>query len=199
MVVDARGDLFSRIRRLDLGVAIWRTLQTPAAGEAPEPGTLVVLAEYGPPDWGRIQSYRRHFATVVAVERATPEQAVAALEAGAVGLLDLEMPDEVMKRALQGALRGEPIYSREILGTWLRGTRGSIRGSIAGVEGLTARQREIVALIARGSTDKEIAATLGIRTATAQKHVANVLRRLGVPNRAAAVGLLMKSKANPAR
>ena len=57
---------------------------------------------------------------------------------------------------------------------------------------LTARQTEIVDLIAGGATDKEIAAALGIRTATAQKHVANLLRRLGVANRAAAVGMLFK-------
>ena len=38
-------------------------------------------------------------------------------------------------------------------------------------------------------------AALGIRTATAQKHVATLLRRLGVPNRAAAVGLLWKDEA----
>jgi len=45
---------------------------------------------------------------------------------------------------------------------------------------------EVVALIASGHSDKEIATALGIATATAQKHVTNVLRRLKVPNRAAA-------------
>ncbi|HEU5287473.1 MAG TPA: helix-turn-helix transcriptional regulator [Candidatus Limnocylindria bacterium] len=52
---------------------------------------------------------------------------------------------------------------------------------------LTQRQRQIVGMIARGMADKEIAAALGIATATAEKHVANVLLRLQVPNRAAAV------------
>jgi len=195
VVVDERGDLFARIRALELNVAIWRTRQMPATTESPEPATLLLLAAYEQPDWTRIHSSARRFATVVAMHPITPENAVAALEAGAVGLLDSEMPAEAMGRALRGALRGEPIYSREVLGAWLRGSRGTLRSSVASVDGLTVRQREIVGLIARGATDKEIAATLGIRTATAQKHVANVLRRLGVPNRAAAVGLLMKNRA----
>jgi len=78
------------------------------------------------------------------------------------------------------------------VGAWLREGHSVARGNADGAGRLTARQREIVGLIARGATDKEIGAALGIRTATAQKHVANLLRRLGVPNRAAAVGLLWK-------
>lgn len=52
---------------------------------------------------------------------------------------------------------------------------------------LTRRQRQIIGMIARGMPDKEIAATLGIARTTAEKHVSNVLSRLQVPNRAAAV------------
>jgi DNA-binding NarL/FixJ family response regulator len=54
---------------------------------------------------------------------------------------------------------------------------------------LTPRQSQIVELIATGATDKEIAAQIGVRTATAQKHVARLLKRLGVRNRAAAVAV----------
>lgn len=194
VVLDERGQLFSRIRTLDLDVAIWRTRHLPEGSEAPEPGTLLVLAAYEPPDWSSVQRLARRFAVVVAMYPVTQEDAVAALGAGAIGLLDSEMPSEAMRRALRGALRGEPIYSRDVLGAWLRDSRGTMRSNVGNVDGLTARQREIVALIARGATDKEIAEKLGIRTATAQKHVANVLRRLGVPNRAAAVGLLMRNK-----
>jgi DNA-binding NarL/FixJ family response regulator len=66
---------------------------------------------------------------------------------------------------------------------WRRLERDAARS----VTALTPRQHEIVSLIARGATDKEIGAALGIATATAQKHVTNILQRLQVPNRAAAV------------
>jgi DNA-binding NarL/FixJ family response regulator len=59
--------------------------------------------------------------------------------------------------------------------------------STTGMLRLTPRQRQIIELIARGMADKEIAATLGIATTTAEKHVAKLLDRLEVPNRAAAV------------
>lgn len=148
---------------------------------------------YEQPDWRRVHDIARRFAAIVAMHPATNEDAVRALRAGAVGLLDSGMPAAAMRRTLLGALRGEPVYGREVLGTWLRDGRDAARSaSPRDAGGLTARQREIVDLIARGATDREIASTLGIRTATAQKHVANLLRRLGVPNRAAAIGLLWK-------
>ncbi len=63
---------------------------------------------------------------------------------------------------------------------------------------LTPRQRQILQRIAHGDTDKQIAEHLGIAVATAHKHVQNVLHRLKVPNRAAAVmiasGLLQKNE-----
>ena len=51
---------------------------------------------------------------------------------------------------------------------------------------LTARQRQVLELVAEGLADKEIGERLGIATVTAQKHVTNILERLHVPNRAAA-------------
>jgi DNA-binding NarL/FixJ family response regulator len=49
-------------------------------------------------------------------------------------------------------------------------------------------------LIAKGAADKEIANALGITTATAQKHVTNLLKRLNVSNRAAAAALISASR-----
>lgn len=48
-------------------------------------------------------------------------------------------------------------------------------------------------MIAKGAADKEVARALGISTATAQKHVTNLLKRLNVPNRAAATAVLVSS------
>jgi DNA-binding NarL/FixJ family response regulator len=194
VVLDGRGDLFTRIRLLELNVAIWGTRQIPGASDAPAPATLLIIAAYGRPDWSRVQAAASRFTTIVATQPVAREDAISALEAGAAGVLDTAMTNDAMRRALLGALKGEPIYSREVLGAWLRDRRGTLRGAATGLASLTARQRQIVGLIARGATDREIATTLGITTATAQKHVANVLRRLGVPNRAAAVGLLMKDR-----
>lgn len=51
---------------------------------------------------------------------------------------------------------------------------------------LTDREREVLALVARGMTDQEIAATLVLSAHTVHRHVANIRTKLGVPSRAAA-------------
>jgi DNA-binding CsgD family transcriptional regulator len=53
--------------------------------------------------------------------------------------------------------------------------------------GLTPREAEVLALMARGSTNREIAATLVISVRTAEHHVAHILRKLAAPDRRAAV------------
>ena len=52
---------------------------------------------------------------------------------------------------------------------------------------LTAREREVLRLVARGLSDKEMAAALGLSEHTVHRHVANILTKLDLPSRAAAV------------
>jgi DNA-binding NarL/FixJ family response regulator len=61
-------------------------------------------------------------------------------------------------------------------------------------EGLTAREREIVQLLAEGSSNKEIAGTLGISTRTAETHRANVLRKLRLSSVAEVVRYAIRNK-----
>jgi DNA-binding NarL/FixJ family response regulator len=52
---------------------------------------------------------------------------------------------------------------------------------------LTPRELEILQLVARGMTDREIGLALGVSTRTVESHVAHLMQRLGVHDRAAAV------------
>ena len=193
VVVDERGEIFQRLRSMELDTAIWRTMRTPSAAQLPA-STVVILAVYAEPAWEQVRECARVYPTVVAATSARTEDSPLALRAGAFGYVDMAMRPDGLRRTLLGIIRGEPAFPREVLGVWLR--EGHVPGRTAArsarADRLTARQREIVGLIAGGATDKEIGAALGIRTATAQKHVANLLRRLGVANRAGAVGLLFK-------
>jgi DNA-binding NarL/FixJ family response regulator len=58
---------------------------------------------------------------------------------------------------------------------------------ITPVEELTERELEVLALMAEGKTDKQIAGALNIAESTAKNHVSNILGKLNVPNRAGAV------------
>jgi DNA-binding NarL/FixJ family response regulator len=188
LVVDAEGALFSRIGTLELGVPMWRTTRDPLELGL-DGSTLIVLDADQAPSWERVYEWIRRGPTVVATRRPTIPNALDALHAGALGYVDVAADDEAVARTLRGALRGEAAFARSVLGVWLQYQRQPEVPTMAAR--LTERQRQVVQLIATGSTDREIALRLGIRQATAQKHVANTLRRLHVRNRAEAVGVIL--------
>jgi DNA-binding CsgD family transcriptional regulator/tetratricopeptide (TPR) repeat protein len=70
---------------------------------------------------------------------------------------------------------------------------GSLGGGAQGLEetlGLTSREVEVLALLARGYTNRQIAATLVISAKTASVHVSHILRKLGAPNRLEAAAIV---------
>jgi DNA-binding CsgD family transcriptional regulator len=69
-------------------------------------------------------------------------------------------------------------------GTALRGPRAS---TLANAAGLTRREQEVLAVLAGGATNPEIAATLHLSERTVAHHVSAILRKFGAPNRTAAV------------
>jgi DNA-binding CsgD family transcriptional regulator len=149
-----------------------------------EGASLVVVVVGAEIDWTALAALAGRCDTVVLAREGSRGQARRALAVGAVGYLGLTLADAALRAALFAVLAGEAAYSRAILGEWLRSSKRPVP-SIA--TQLTSRQRQILERIAHGDTDKEIAERLGIAVATAHKHVQNLLRRLGVPNRAAAV------------
>jgi DNA-binding NarL/FixJ family response regulator len=58
--------------------------------------------------------------------------------------------------------------------------------------GLTARETEVVSLLARGLQTKQVAAALGISPKTADRHIQNAYRKIGVSSRAAATLFAME-------
>lgn len=186
LVVDAEGAFFARVGTLQLGVPIWRTTRDPVQLEE---STLILLNADHAPTATRISEWVRCGPTIIATRTPAIAEALDALQCGAVGYVDITASDEALRRTLRGALQGEAAYQRSLLGVWLRSQRRGEDPLL--VARLTERQRQIVQLIASGSTDRDIAARLGIRKATAQKHVANMLRRLRVRNRAEAVGVIL--------
>ena len=182
-VLDRVGTIVSVLRRACPGIS-FRSVNS--RRELASDERLVILAAYATADWDALAPLARRSRTVVisaAHERADAERAISA---GAFGCLDLEGGPAALRRAVLGALRGELAYSRAATGQHLRSKLEATVLGASRAQVLTPRQRQVVALIASGHSDREIASALGIATTTAQKHVTNVLRRLRVPNRAAA-------------
>lgn len=57
---------------------------------------------------------------------------------------------------------------------------------------LTRREREVLILLRTGASDKEVASALGVSRSTASKHVENILAKMKVSNRTAAVSLSLR-------
>ena len=188
VVLDTLGASFGTLRELGLTVSLWRVLDVrrlPALSSV----DLAVLAVYDRIDWSIADALVERAPTLALSTNYSREDATASLGHGLIGYLDASLAPEALRRAVNGVLNGEPAYARDITGMWLRARRATAVHAERSLD-LTPRQRQIVALIARGGTDKEIASALGIATATAQKHVTNILERLNVPNRAAAVAVI---------
>ena len=69
---------------------------------------------------------------------------------------------------------------------WARSELGLSEHDPAGVLRLTSREREVLALLAEGLTNRQIAERLVISEGTAIRHVSNIFGKLGVNNRSAA-------------
>jgi len=186
-LVDTDGALFGRLRAgvcADLGASVALVSARRALDWAADL-RIIVLAPLR--DWTAVAQLCADGPTLVIGAAVTAADAFAAIRAGARGCLDLSLSDRALSGAIRGILAGEVAFSRVALGAWFRQQSPLSAGGPD--TRLTPRQQEIVSHIARGASDKEIAAALGIATATAQKHVSNLLTRLGAPNRAAAVAI----------
>lgn len=153
------------------------------------PGAIAILYENGVPDRHLVAAMSARMPTLVVTATPTSEDALVCLEAGADGYLDAALDTSALRSALLGVVAGELAYGRDVIGMWLRNRHR--KTGLTGIP-LTARHREILEFIARGATDKEIAAAFGIPKSTVQKQIARLLRRIGARNRAAAVAIRVR-------
>lgn len=114
-----------------------------------------------------------------------------ALDAGAAGYLVKETPIEAIVASCHEAARGQTPLAPEVAGAvvrHLRGTRAATRQREADADaiGLTTREREVLALLARGHTDEGAAHALGISVHTVRSYTKSLFRKLGVHSRAEA-------------
>lgn len=184
LVLDAQGTVFAKLREVGLPGSLWRVTDAKRlVGLGGMDMGIYSVADRV--DWTVADALSARCSTVILADRPNVSDARDGFAHGLAGYLDAGLSTEVLRRALRGVLNGELAYGRDIVGSWLREMRAPSRSRA--VASLTPRQQQIVALIAQGASDKEIGGALGIATATAQKHVTNILERLRVPNRAAAV------------
>jgi len=111
-----------------------------------------------------------------------------ALRTGAVGYLLKDVPSALLVDAIRAAARGEsilePSVAAKVIAEFTR-VSSMVPAAQMGqlVEPLSEREQEILVLIARGSSNKEIARQLFIAEGTVKNHVTHILGKLGVRDR----------------
>ena len=115
-----------------------------------------------------------------------------AIKAGALGFLRKDASPDDLFVAIRNTAKGASYLPQEIVQKLIRDLQHP--GSPASVgAGLTDRELDVLAAIAKGMSNQEIANTLYIGTTTVRTHVRNVLRKLGVANRTQAALCAVKS------
>jgi DNA-binding NarL/FixJ family response regulator len=165
-------------------------------GEAADGGEAVAMAEALAPDvvLMDLRMPRVDGATAIArmAERGVPAKVLVlttyetdrdvlpAIKAGATGYLLKDATQEELFRAVGAAARGESVLSPSVAARLL----GQVRAPV--VEPLTQRELEVLRLVAKGATNREVARRLFISEASVKAHLLHLYAKLGVNDRAAA-------------
>jgi NarL family two-component system response regulator LiaR len=111
-------------------------------------------------------------------------QLLPAIQAGAAGYLLKNVQPQELHRAIHAAHAGEALLDPSVAARLVDAIAQQAGGAPAPTpERLTPREREVLALIARGLSNKRIARELGVAEKTVKTHVGHVLAKLGVTDR----------------
>ncbi|MFJ5719620.1 response regulator [Streptomyces sp. NPDC093149] len=116
----------------------------------------------------------------------TDSDTLPAIEAGATGYLLKDAPRDELFNAVRAAADGRPVLSPAVASRLISRVRTP---AAQGSESLSGREREVLELVAKGTSNRAIAAELFISEATVKTHLTHIFAKLGAKDRAAAVAI----------
>lgn len=156
----------------------------------------VVLMDLVMPDMDGVvatQTIRTQYPkTQVIALTSFPEEAMVqdAIKAGAIAYLLKDVDADELAMAIRSASQGRPTLAPEAAQALIHATTRSPQPG----HDLTAREREVLALMVEGCSNRAIAQHLTITDSTVKFHVSNILSKLGVDSRTEAVSLALQQK-----
>ena len=167
------------------------------AGEAGDGATALALAAELAPDvvlldlklpgldgiavLGELRTRDSQARVLVLTSATEPASASLAIRSGAAGVVYKDVDPDALVRAIRSVHDGHLLLAPEAAGSLVRTAAGW--NPAAGLDALTSREREVLAEIAKGRSNREIARTLGVSEKTVKAHVSSVLAKLGVQDR----------------
>ena len=134
---------------------------------------------------------RESAARVLVLTSATePASASLAVRSGAAGVLYKDVDPDALVRAIRSVHDGHLLLAPEAAGALVR----SAGLGWGGLDALTSREREVLAELTKGRSNREIARVLGVSEKTVKAHVSSVLAKLGVQDRTQAALLAVRQE-----
>jgi DNA-binding NarL/FixJ family response regulator len=128
-------------------------------------------------------------ARVLVLTSATePAAASLAVRSGAAGVVYKDVDPDALVRAIRSVHDGHLLFAPEAAGPLVR----SSQWALGSIEALTGREREVLAELAKGRSNREIARALGVAEKTVKAHVSSILAKLGVQDRTQAALLAVR-------
>ena len=133
-------------------------------------------------------------ARVLVLTSATdPASASRAVRSGAAGVLYKDVDPDALVRAIRSVHDGHLLLAPEAAGSLVRSAgTGGPGAHGGGLDALTSREREVLAELTKGRSNREIARALNISEKTVKAHVSSVLAKLGVQDRTQAALLAVR-------
>lgn len=131
---------------------------------------------------------------IVATGGADSINQIRAIELGAIGIVQKEQPLKALITAIRQAYQGGACVSQVLLGKLLshqnlaqsvdaKAKSGSAKHYGFGVESITKREKEVIAMVGEGLRNKDIAERLFVSQATIRQHLSSIFRKLEVIDR----------------
>ena len=159
----------------------------------------VVLVDVYMPEWDGIETTRRlkaefPYVKIIVLTIAEDEKVLfEAVKAGAQGYLLKKIEPERLFDQIRAVASGEAVLAGHLAARLLEEfARQKQRDETDPLKGLTSREHEVLQLLTRGQTNKEIAGKLGIAENTVKNHLKNILEKLHLENRVQAVAFALR-------
>ncbi|MGB4069093.1 MAG: response regulator transcription factor [Nitrospira sp.] len=159
----------------------------------------VILMDVRLPDGSGIDACREILGTlpgtrvIFLTSYADDDSVLAAVLAGAHGYVLKEIDSPALLEAIRSVAKGQSILDSHVTERALRWLRGlHDLPATSGTDQLSSQEERVVALVAEGKTNKEIAAALGLSDKTVKNYLANVFQKLRITRRAQAAAFFVK-------
>jgi len=154
---------------------------------------MVMPEQDGPESTGRILKNFPEIKVIALTSFVEDDLVMRSIQAGASGYLLKNVSAEELAEAIRDAVQGKSTIESTALQVLLEASQKS-----SGVgDDLTARERQVLALIAEGMTNKEIAQQLYLSYGTVRVYVSHIFAKLGVGNRTKAARLALENNLVP--